>query len=829
MNQLPSPPQDDLPSGAYREVMGNTAVVHFPDGTRASGPAMNNDIMPTQGHHKENLALILSDHELMEIGRTLNQLIENDIESQKPYFEGVAATIAFLGNKPTPAEGGDGQDLPGGTSSVFSNTMFETMVDMTALGCVLFKTDMVDAIAVGEHSPELQDRRLRKKHFYNNYFDNDAKDFRKEGKRTLNWCEVAGSVYKKVYTCPIENRPVAVMIPVEQFVVNRDFSSHLAATRKTHILKMSERDFQARVAIGMYRDIRVIKQDRDDQPGVVQEQMEEIAGSQSVYSVLEDGNYVINECHTNLVVKGDPAGFPHKISLPYVASIDKISGKVLGLYRNWRENDPLKRRIEYFVNYSFLSSLDGEGYGFVNYAGRLAQAATSIKRQIISTAEYNNFPGGMYDASIRLENNTITPKPGEYIPLHCGGQPISQVIQSIPSKEPSPTLVMMGNEIEDSIRKPSAIVTHKVAEMNPNAPVGTTLAMFEQLHRVPNVIMQGWFESLTQEFGLFDDRFEECTPDEPISFVTSSGSFNISRVDFGIRSGIKMVPAADPTTRNSAHKFLLGETILNQALKNPNAHNMYYVYRYYYENAGVSQDDISQFLLPPADKVQPPQPLDPVSTIMAITKGEAVAAAVWQDHDAYLAVIDAWMQTNPQDPNLPNAAAYKKQHEAFKYMVDAYAKLGMPPPEDPAQLTPDQQNQLAVQLAHIKVQEAQEAQSAQQPPEPPLDPARVALEAAQMDAQVEHEKNQLEFQKIELSREKMDIDRQKIEMDYQLNVQKFELDTQMQRMKSEMEAFKITHEQEIKERDQQLKEKEAMIDELQHQQPMMMAHEEMLA
>jgi len=196
---------------------------------------------------------------------------------------------------------------------------------------------------------------------------------------------------------------------------------------------------------------------------------------------------------------------------------------------------------------------------------------------------------------------------------------------------------------------------------------------------------------------------------------------------------------------------------------------------------------------------------------MSIIKGEPVTAAVWQDHQAYIIIIDTWIQSNPQDPHLQNAMALKTQYEAFKYMVDAYAALGMPPPDDPSQLAPEQQNQLAVQIAHMKLQEAQQAQANQQPAEQPLDPAKVELEAAKMASDIAHEKNSIELKKLELTEKRAD-------MEFELSIKKFEQDSQIQHMKVELESFKITRDEAIKERDQALKERDAMMSDIQHHQ-----------
>ena len=591
-----------------------------------------------------------------------------------------------------------------------------------------------------------------------------------------------------------------------------EHSSHLASNRKTHILKINEREFRIRIMSGNYRDINIMKQDdRTDSTNVIQEKLDQLSGYESSNSNYNDNGYKIYECHVDYRIKNDPAASQFDIPLPYIISIDEKSANVLSIRRNWQEDDFLKKKREYFVNYSLLPSLDGEGYGLVNYAGRLTEAATSLTRQLINTGTYANFPGGVYQSGIRLENNNLRPAPGEFSPIQTGGVPIDQAIMALPYKEPSPSLLTLKNDIEDNIRKPSAIINQKISDLAPRAPQGTVLLMLESLHKIPNAIMQNFHESFTRELELFNDRFAEWLPaGKPYPFMVPGGKNVIMKEDFNL--DIQVKPASDPAKQNSAHRFLVSEIVLNKAQEAPDIHNRDAVYRYFYKNVGLSEDEINQLLSPKKEEQPPPQPMDPVSTIMAITQGQPAVAAVWQDHDAYITILDLWMESNPQSPQLPAAQALKAQHEAMKYMVDVYAKMGMAPPENPAEITPAQQNQLAIEVAQIKMQEAQEkAAQAGPPPEPPLDPAKVMQEDSILKAQMAHEKNQIELKKLEL-------EHQKIQMDFTIKEQEFNLKSQIQSLKqaldeqkSQIELMKISHDQNLKERDQLQKEKDRLL------------------
>jgi len=808
---LGPPPEERL------TVVNGNKILEFPDGSAFVGPNEDEQALyPDRinpNNHKENLALVLSENELRDIGNSLKDSVEEDIASQEQFFESVAKIIEYLGIMLTSES--DKEDLPfKGAASIYSPALFDTALEIViSASDLIFKSQgMVDTVIIGNSNEELQDIAERKKQFFNYFFDEILKCFRKEANKTLFWAALVGSVYKKVYICPILKLPVSRFIPVEDFIVNRDHSSHLSASRKTHILRICEKEYNMRVMMGMYREINVMKQeDFIDGPDVIKTQLNKISGHEPNRSSADDAGYAIYEVHADYRIKGDPAAHDIDIPLPYIISIDEKSGNVLSIYRNWDEGNFLKTKKEFFVNYSTLPSLDGEGYGMMHYAGRASEASTNITRQLINSGIYSNFPGGVYQAGIRLENNNLRPAPGEFTPIQTGGVPINQAIQALPYKEPSQALHDLRNEIEDSIKKPSAMVSQKIAEMAPRAPMGTVLALLESLQRVPNAIQKSFYLSFTQELKLFNERFGECLSDtQPYPFLVAGGSHVIMKKDFA--PGVNVIPSSDPTTENSTFRLMQAEIMINNAKENPALHNLKFAYKHFYKKLRFPDDVIDKLLSPDdSNKAEPPPPMDPVTTMMAIIKGDPVNAAVWQDHDAYISILDTWIQANPQDPNVPAAMALKKQHEAFKYMVDVFAKLNMSPPQDMSQLTPDQQNQLAVEVAQIKLQEAQEAAAASQPPEPPLDPAKVELEAAKMEAEVAHERNQLELKKLEISIKK-------IEMEYELKVQEFQQKNQVDQLKqelefqkSQLEGFKVGHEQALKERDQALKERDSMV------------------
>jgi hypothetical protein len=793
----------------YSVIEGDSIITRFPDGSTAYVPYVP-DNQNSNRHHKENLALILSETELAKIGSSLKYAIEEDIQSQKPFQEAVAYCMKLMG---LDLRSKVSENLPfDGASGVYSSKMFEVAQTILADVRGIYKSaGIADVYTLGEQTYDLEDSSSKMKDWANYYIDYVAKEFKPDSEQQAFLTILAGYTYCKAFISPTLNRVVCESIDIEDFIVNAIYSSHLTAPRRTHILRLSQKEFITRIHMGIYRDIRISKEEDGgfDTEDVIREQANRQTGADP-RGIPEDGVYVNYESHADCNIDGDDMVPDDGIPSPYRITLDRQSGKLLGLYRNWKEGDPERKRIEYFGCEKFLTALQGPGYGLAHYAPKLAAAATSLARQGVNTGMLASFPGGFCKQGMRFDNNNISFDPGEFKPVMGALDKLADNFFTPPFRDPSPLLNEFRKDFEDSIAKPAAIADQKVSDLPVNASTQTVLAIFEELHKLPNVVMQNFYESLKVKLGLIKDRFEEWLGDNTYRFKIAGAERTITKADF--KEGIILVPSADPSAKSTAHKLILAGTILDNAKAAPDIYNQKYAHELYLKDLQVSQKDIDKLLNPPKDETPPPQPMDPVSTMMALIKGEPVTAAVWQEHDAYIAILNAWIQMNPQDPHLQNAMALKTQYEAYKYMVDAYAALGMQPPQDPSQLSPEQQNQIAVQLAYVKMQEMQEAQAqaAQQQGSTPMDLAAVELESAKMQTQIQHEKNEIELRKVE-------VDEKKIEMDYQLKVQEFDLKMRIQHLQEERESFKIAHEQAIKERDQALKEKEAAIDEMQRQ------------
>ena len=98
------------------------------------------------------------------------------------------------------------------------------------------------------------------------------------------------------------------------------------------------------------------------------------------------------------------------------------------------------RRKDYFVHYKFLPGLGFYGLGLTHMIGGLAQASTSILRQLIDAGTLSNLPAGFKARGARIRDEDNPLQPGEFRDIDVAGSDIRSSLMPLPFKEPSGTL-----------------------------------------------------------------------------------------------------------------------------------------------------------------------------------------------------------------------------------------------------------------------------------------------------------------------------------------------------------------------------------------------------
>ena len=365
--------------------------------------------------------------------------------------------------------------------------------------------------------------------------------------------------------------------------------------------------------------------------------------------------FTLIECHVNLDLEGfedrGQNGEPTGIKVPYIVTIEDSTRDVLAIKRNYRLNDPLKKKIEYFVHFRFLPGLGFYGFGLIHMIGGLSRTATAALRQLIDAGTLSNLPAGFKMRGIRVQNDAVSLQPGEFRDVDAPGGNLKDAFFNLPYKEPSQTLLQLMNIVVQAGQRFASIADMQVGDGNQQAAVGTTVALLERGSRVMSAIHKRIYSSLKEEFVLLSKVFSTYLP--PVyPYDVIGDQKEIKQADFDDR--IDIMPIADPNIFSQTQRIATAQTELQLAQSNPQIHNLYEAYRDMYQAIGVK--NIDQILPPPP----PPTPKNPAIEHIDALGGKPFQAFTGQDHRAHVTAHIAFMATNMARNNPMVLAALEK-------------------------------------------------------------------------------------------------------------------------------------------------------------------------
>tara|TARA_R100001463_G_scaffold28384_1_gene65006 strand:+ start:1366 stop:3825 length:2460 start_codon:yes stop_codon:yes gene_type:complete len=608
-----------------------------------------------------NLAEVIDDQELNVIKNDLMGNVEADKSSREEWEQTYRDGLEYLGMKyeerSAPFEGASGVMHPLLAESV---TQFQAQ----AYNEILPSQGPVKTQVIGMANPETEQQASRVQEFMNYQLMQVMKEYDPETDQMLFYLPLSGSAFRKVYYDQTIGRAVSKFVPSEDLIVPYGATDLHSASRITHIVDMSMNDIRKLQQVGFYKDVDLTYGNVDPEKyDDVQEEIDEIQGVKPSYS--DDESCQVYEIHTDLEIPGyedlNAEGEETGIKLPYIVTI--ANNKVLSVRRNYKEGDPLKQRINYFVHYKFLPGLGFYGFGLTHMIGGLSKASTSILRQLIDAGTLSNLPAGFKARGIRIRNDDQPLQPGEFRDMDAPGGSLRDAFVPLPFKEPSQTLLSLLGILVDSGRRFASIADIQVGDANQNAPVGTTIALLERGTRVMSAIHKRLHSSQRIEFTLLAKVFSDYLP-ENYPYMTANGNQMIKSFDFDER--VDVLPVSDPNTFSMSQRVMLAQELLRTVQSNPEVHGpngIYEAYRRMYSAMGVQ--NIEQLLPPPPQ----PQPVDPANENAGLISGIPAQAFAGQDHDAHInshlslyGTVTA--QANPAVLSLIQAHIY--QHVSFR-------------------------------------------------------------------------------------------------------------------------------------------------------------------
>jgi hypothetical protein len=363
--------------------------------------------------------------------------------------------------------------------------------------------------------------------------------------------------------------------------------------------------------------------------------------------------------------------------LPYIVTIDDVSQKVLSIRRNYRENDPNKQKINYFVQFKFLPGLGFYGLGLSHMIGGIAKASTSILRQLIDAGTLANLPAGFKARGMRIRDEDEPLQPGEFRDIDTTGGNLRENLIPLPIKEPSNVLMSLLGLLVDSGKRFASIADMNVGDMNQAMPVGTTVALLERGTKVMSAIHKRLHYSQRVEFQLLARVFGEFLP--PVyPYATGSGPQEIKAADFDGR--VDVFPVSDPNIFSQSQRITMAQELLQLVQSNPQVHGpqgIYEAYRRMYNALGV--DNVESLLQPPAPPPQP-MPLNAGIENAGLLAGQPQQAFPGQNHRAHVDAHRSLFLTEVVKTTPPIQAliiAHCMQH--LQFMATDMAAEQMPP------------------------------------------------------------------------------------------------------------------------------------------------------
>ena len=731
-----------------------------------------------------NLAEALEENDLQDLASDILGLIEADIDSRKDWADTFVKGLEVLGFKYE-----ERNDPWEGACGVYSNVLAEAAIRFQAetMSETFPAAGPVKVKILGQETPEKMEAAERVRADMNYELTERMVEYRSEHERMLYSLGLAGSAFKKVYFDPNIGRQIAVYIPAEDVIVPYGASHIETAERVTHIMRKTKNDMKKLQAAGFYRDVEL------GEPQAFHTDIEERKAEEGGYSLTDDERYAVYEVHADLVVPG--IDNEDDIARPYVVTIERGTGEVLAIRRNWNETDPLSLKRQHFVHYVYVPGFGFYGLGLVHIIGGYAKAGTSLIRQLVDAGTLSNLPGGLKSRGLRIKGDDTPIEPGEWKDVDVPSGSIRDNIMPLPYKEPSQTLLALLNQITQEGRRLGAISDMNISDMSANAPVGTTLALLERTLKPMAAVQARVHYAMKQEFKMLKAIMAEYAPQE-YGYVPNRGEVTARQDDYMM---VDVIPVSDPNSSTMAQRVVQYQAVLQMAQSAPQIYDLPQLHRQMIEVLGVKN---AEKLVPMKDDLTP---TDPVSENMDALTGKPMKAFMYQDHDAHIATHQSFMQDpqvaqmigqNPQAQQImASLQAHIAEHMAFSYRKQMEEKIGAPLPAPNEPLPEDIEVSLAqvmakagTQLSQAKQQQAAQAAAQQQMQDPTFQLQQQELAIKQAEVQRKAQKDQVDAQLRMAEQERKS---QKDAIDAAIDTQQLKLDREELKMDAEKDGLKM--------------------------------------
>ena len=597
---------------------------------------------------------------------------------------------------------------------------------------------------LGKSTPEKELQANRVQNFMNYQVTEQMPEYFDEFERMLFHLPLIGSAFKKLYYDATVKRPKSEFIPIDQFYVSYYATDLSNADRYTHVIYRSPIELQRDIKAGVYADVE-LSSPAGYPSTSFSEKMDTIIGLSPTSD--HDPQYVLLEQHCYLNIEDEDE------ACPYIVTVEEQSRQVLSIRRNYKQDDVNKEKVNHFVHYRFVPGFGFYGLGLIHFLGNLTMSATAAMRSLIDAGQFANLPGGFKAKGVRMVGDNEPIAPGEFKEVEATGIDLSKAIIPLPYKEPSSTLFQMLNFVATAGQKFADSTEQVISDAASYGPVGTTMALLEASSKFFTAIHKRVHKSQKDEFRILARIDYDYLPTEyPYDIPYEDRS--IFKKDFDGR--IDIIPVSDPNIPSNAHRMMMANMALQMAQQSPPG---------MFNLEALNRTILNAANMPNADEILPPKiepkPMDPVSDIMAATKGIPIAAFPGQNHDAHIQVKMAYLQDpmNGANPVMERVApiiqANIQEHSVMKYQEQMSGIAEQMMQQAPEQINNPAAAEMAMAQAAQQILNANQAMGMAQSPEQQLvslEQAKVELEKQKLQADTATNAAELELKnkKLEL-------------------------------------------------------------------------------
>ena len=560
----------------------------------------------------DNLAEKIDQSELARIAEDLLRGVQDDLESRNEWIEDRAQGIKLLGLKielPGLQGSGDGAPIEG-MSKVRHPLLQEAVLRFQANArSELLPTDGPVKIRDDANGTTTQRDDIANafEKDMNHFLTSTAREYYPDTDRMLLLLGFGGTSFKKVFFCPLRNRPASDSVDADNLIVNNSATDLSTAMRITHRVYLKPSTVKRLQILGVYRDID-LSTPLETTPDAAAEAKASQQGVTTGSTNPDDRDREIYEIYCELNIRDFEHKFKGKVTgleIPYRVTIDVSSREILSITRNYDQPEPgmLPEARTTFVKYTFVPGLGFYDIGLLHILGNTTNAITAAWRELLDAGMYANFPGFLIsDVGARQNTNIFRVPPGGGAQVKTGGQKISDAIMPLPYKEPSQALMGLVQNMSETGMRVGGTSELQVGEGRADAPVGTTLAMIEQATKILNAVHKRMHSAQAEEFSLL----VQCFREHPESFWERNRKPTIAwneELFMQALTDVELVPQADPNTSSHSQRVMKIMALKQLQAANPQLYDEIAIDKAALRSIGWSNPE--QFLKPEDQRNQP--------------------------------------------------------------------------------------------------------------------------------------------------------------------------------------------------------------------------------